>query len=88
MFNNQKGKCEYCNEVLEDMLQYNTDDEVETSVIHHVIPLSNKGSNNLKNLSLLHYNCHRLVHKTVGKFKYLKLPYRKKNIKGEKQKDK
>jgi 5-methylcytosine-specific restriction endonuclease McrA len=86
LYNNQKGKCEYCNQELEEILNLEEDkqDYKNNVVIHHVVPKSENGSNYIKNLSLLHNNCHRLLHKSAGRPKYFQPPYRYNNIKGEK----
>jgi len=87
LYNIQKGRCEYCNQELEELLILEEDiqDYKNNVVIHHVVPLSVGGSNNIKNLSLLHNNCHRLLHKSVGRSNYYQLPYRHNNIKGKKK---
>lgn len=88
LYNEQKGRCEFCNQVLEEILTPD-DDKLyykNNVIIHHVIPRSNNGSDNMKNLSLLHENCHRILHKIAGRSSYFKLPYRKRNLKGKKKK--
>jgi 5-methylcytosine-specific restriction endonuclease McrA len=81
LYNEQKGKCEYCNQILDNM-----EDELGYSlVVHHVIPKSKNGVDELKNLSLLHNNCHRILHKAVGRSNFFKLPYRYKNVEGKKK---
>ncbi|NEQ87722.1 MAG: group II intron reverse transcriptase/maturase, partial [Moorea sp. SIO2I5] len=50
----QKGKCAHCG------LTFREEDLLET---HHKIPRANGGSDNLKNLELLHLHCHDEKHR-------------------------
>jgi len=88
LYNEQKGRCEFCNQVLEGILTIEDEklDYENNVIIHHVIPRSNNGSDDIKNLSLLHENCHRILHKIAGKSSYFELPYRNRNLKGKKKK--
>lgn len=57
----QDGLCEWCNEPL------NIDSDFDNSFnIHHLIPLNIGGSTNITNLTLLHQECHKDVHKYFG----------------------
>lgn len=49
------GRCEICGYDYKPSLQ-----------IHHIIPLSNNGSNDIDNLALLCPNCHALVHSLMS----------------------
>lgn len=84
LFNKQEGRCEFCNLLLQDQEDPYGDLDLERAVIHHVIPLSSGGSNDLKNLSLLHEDCHRILHQKVGKSSTYLMKYRKSNKKGNK----
>lgn len=52
IFNN---KCEVCNFDFKEVL-----------VVHHIIPISDGGSNELENLSVLCPTCHSIVHKLMS----------------------
>ena len=82
LYNRQGGRCEYCNQVLDSRPNGEFGFELADCVIHHVIPLSSGGGESMANLSLLHENCHRLLHKDVGKSGVYELQYRSKNKKG------
>jgi RNA-directed DNA polymerase len=54
----QEGKCPNCNERIAKETGWN---------LHHILPKAQGGTDSLKNLVLLHPNCHRQVHaKTVN----------------------
>ena len=80
LYNNQKGRCEYCDQVLCNPGDLNLSSE--NLNIHHVIPLNIGGGHSLNNLSLLHQNCHILLHQKVGRSEVYLLNFRKKNKKG------
>jgi RNA-directed DNA polymerase len=49
----QNLTCPVCKQIIDNL------DEAE---VHHVVPWSRKGTDDLSNLRLLHYNCHKRVH--------------------------
>ena len=51
-----QGKCQICNFTFEKKNGENY------SEIHHIIPLGEKGSDEIKNIIVLCANCHRLIH--------------------------
>lgn len=71
LFLKQLGLCEYCNLYLENLDQCD---------IHHVKPLSIGGANELSNKSLIHSDCHKIVHNIFGKHNVTVLPYRKDSV--------
>jgi len=84
LYNSQNGRCEYCNQVFDNFQETLFDSELSGCEIHHVIPLSSNGGSSKANLSLLHQNCHRLLHQIVGKNGIYVLKYRYKNKNGSK----
>lgn len=74
LYNLQEGLCEYCNKPLfiyEDLSNSNTD-------VHHITPISIGGKDNtFSNKSLIHKECHKLIHTKFGYKQKTFLPYRK-----------
>jgi len=58
----QDGKCTYCS----GEIQLNTNIVELCPELHHIIPISLGGSkSNIKNLELIHYECHKMKHKAA-----------------------
>jgi RNA-directed DNA polymerase len=71
LYNIQEGYCEYCNKPLLE------DGDLSNTEIHHITPLNIGGSETtLSNKSLIHKNCHVLLHKKYGKKNKTILPFR------------
>jgi RNA-directed DNA polymerase len=58
LWHKQQGKCPRCLDII---------DNGEQIHVHHLIPRSLGGRNNLANLSLLHAMCHRQIHSRQGR---------------------
>jgi RNA-directed DNA polymerase len=61
-YNEQKGKCAYCKKSITE--QQVKDHSIHT---HHMSPRSNGGGRWLRNLRLLHSECHNLLHGTFSR---------------------
>ena len=58
----QNGKCTHCS----GEIQLNTNIVELCPELHHIIPISLGGSkSNIKNLELIHYECHKMKHKAA-----------------------
>lgn len=78
LYNIQKGYCEFCNKPLME------NGDLSNTAVHHIKPLNIGGSDiTLSNKTLIHNECHILIHKIYGYKEITKLPYRieKKGIK-------
>ena len=62
LFRRQKGRCDYCNQPL-------TNQQVKDTAIHqhHLKPRSEGGDWRLRNLRLLHADCHTSLHGTFSR---------------------
>lgn len=58
LFKKQKGFCPKCAGPIEE------NDKLE---VHHKVPLKDGGKNTVKNLQLIHYECHKHIHSNKGK---------------------
>jgi len=54
----QEGKCLYCKIRFDELSELNCH-------IHHIIPRSKEGTDALRNLSLLHPECHQQLHSII-----------------------
>lgn len=78
----QKGRCEQCNHLIKwsylSTVGYSATEIVDTHEIHHILPKAAGGTNDLKNLSLLHKKCHVDLHSKQGYLKQTELLYKTK----------
>jgi 5-methylcytosine-specific restriction endonuclease McrA len=78
----QKALCEQCNHLIKWSYLSTAGDSdyelVDTHEIHHILSKAVGGTDNLKNLSLLHKKCHAELHSKQGHLKQTKLLYRTK----------
>jgi 5-methylcytosine-specific restriction endonuclease McrA len=81
LYNQQEGRYEFCNLYLHDLEDYEGGLDMKNTAIHHVIPLSNGGCSNLKNLLLIHEACHLTLHREVGRSGLYNLKFCKENKK-------
>jgi len=76
LYNRQKGRCEFCNKLME-LSSISENKELEPLEIHHIEPLSIGGKHEgYSNKTLLHKSCHARVHKIFGKTQITKMPFR------------
>jgi 5-methylcytosine-specific restriction endonuclease McrA len=79
LFTDQKGVCLFCKKTISEKALLNRSTTIH---IHHVVPrslkksldISDKNYESRRNLTLLHENCHLVLHKTteINKSLYLR----------------